>query len=109
MTVPEPIRYENGHAVRECGGCGREIALENHTVRGGEAFCADCEPLAVGRGLPDPDFEPAQTIAEYEARKNVEIDVAELLDIEPKGTKRDEVGRVSRAKGEPGEIGGKQA
>lgn len=92
MTVPEPIRYENGHAVRECGGCGREICFENFAVRDREAFCNGCEPLEAVRET-NPDFQPAATIEAYEARKNIEIDVAELLDIEPKGTKRDEVGR----------------
>lgn len=93
-----------GPAERTCAGCG-DAFTGNHRVRDGEPHCRDCEPLAVGRGLPSPEFEPAETIEEYEARKAVMVPVAELLDIEPRGAKRDEVGRAERATGERGGAG----
>lgn len=77
--TPDPIRREGHRPVYRCGGCGADVT-GNHRVRDGEAFCTDCEPLAVGKGLPDPDFEPAQTIEEYDRRRGIVLPVAALLD-----------------------------
>jgi len=62
-----------------CAGCG-DTFTGNHRVKGGEPYCPGCEPLEVGRGLPDPDFEPATTVEEYEARKATVIPVGALME-----------------------------
>lgn len=76
--TPDPIRREHHRPVYRCGGCGADVT-GNHRVKDGEAFCTDCEPLSVGRGLPDPDFEPPQSIEEYDRRRGVLLDVGDLL------------------------------
>lgn len=64
---------------KTCAGCGATFT-GNCRVKDGERYCNDCEPMAVGRGKPREDFDPAETVEEYEARKNVRVPVGELMD-----------------------------